>query len=128
MLSWSPALVAWIIGYTIFFGSTLRNRMPNSVPKCTRTPEENAVIHSPIGTKWKKIEAATKNPKMRTSTTGPPMSPIPRSLRRRPGTELRSRPDDDTHAFGAHHDDRRPGLHPVAFGRDVDALAADLRD
>src|SRR5690242_5681651 len=102
--------------------------MPNSVPNFTRTPDEKAVTHRPIGTKWKNTDAATKNPKMRTSRTGPPMSPMLRSLRGRARAELRRRPDDDLHAFGVHHDDPRAGLHPVALGRHVHALAADVGD
>jgi hypothetical protein len=48
-LRWSPAFVAAISGSTIDRGSTRRNRIPNRFRNESRTPEANAVIHSPIG-------------------------------------------------------------------------------
>jgi hypothetical protein len=36
-------------------GATLRNRMPNSVKKDTRTPEASALIQRPTGMKRKKM-------------------------------------------------------------------------
>jgi hypothetical protein len=44
-------LVALMSGRTMALGTTLRSRMPMSVPMRTRTPEKIAVIHSPMGTK-----------------------------------------------------------------------------
>ena len=63
-----PALCPLISGNTIARGSTRRNRIPKSVRKETRTPENRAVSHRPKGMNWKKMMSAITEMKTSAST------------------------------------------------------------
>src|SRR5690625_4674314 len=125
------AFVALIKGRTISPGTTFLSRIPMSVPRPTRTPENSAVIQSPIGTKYRITPSATSTAAAITTSRNEPKSietspVLPDEERRKNRAPLDRRlsapatPHHPSIAVVAHHFDRLARRHVVPLGDHVD--------
>src|SRR5918996_1498604 len=130
-LSEMPALWPLISGNTMARGSTRRNRMPKSVRKETRTPENRAVSHRPNGMNRKKMTKAMMA--MKTSASTIPRLTIESSTKspdfERWAGSARSLLNYPLHhvtvPFAPDHPDSASLAQVLAFGDDVHPLAGD---